>query len=139
MRSWTLLLVWQAAAWAASPHVSVSVLDQGGQPPAEVRIHLTTAGGKPASAATDPGGHAEFTGLEAYRYEISVTKDGFEPLKRELDLSEGQSLALELTLVPTLRRREKVEVQGTAEQVQLGASTPGEAPTRLARELPNRP
>src|SRR5437868_14309064 len=120
LRSLTALLVWQAAVWAASPQVSVSVIDQGGQPIAEARIQLKRPDGKVSTAGSDQRGRAEFTQLDARRYEILITKDGFEPVKREVDLSLGQSVAIELTLIPALERREKVEVRGIVGPIEQG-------------------
>src|SRR5207249_12213585 len=104
LRSWIVLLLCQAAALAA-PQVSISVIDQGGQPVLGARIQLRTPSGKIAAANTDAKGHAEFPQLESARYEITVTRDGFEPVKQEIDLAPGQSVAIDLTLVPALGRR----------------------------------
>src|SRR5207247_5560759 len=64
---------------------------------------------------------------------------GFEPIRRSIDLSQGESASVELTLVPALSRRENIEVRGTVSAVEQGASAPSDLPPQTAKELPSRP
>src|SRR5204863_368621 len=52
LRSWMVLLLWQAAASAAPAQVAISVVDQAGQPVAGARIQLKAADGRLSTAAT---------------------------------------------------------------------------------------
>ena len=92
-----------------------------------------------ATAVTDVKGQASFSDLEPRPYDISITKEGLEPVRREIDLSMGDSAAVELTLVPALARRESVEVKATADPVAEGSTAPVVLDGRTAKELPNRP
>ena len=77
-----------------------------------------------ATVLTDAKGQASFTDLEPRPYDISISKEGFEPTRREIDLSMGNSASVELTLVPSLARRESVEVKATADPVGQGSTAP---------------
>src|SRR6266550_1372165 len=127
-RRLTALLLCHAAALAAAPQqpgltVAVSIHDQANQPVQGVQVQLKAAGGDAVSSAeTDPQGRAEFNHLGPAHYEITATKEGLEPIRTDLDLSQGRSAAIELTAVPALARRESIEVKGTASPVEQGAS-----------------
>src|ERR1035441_6773779 len=49
--------------------------------------------------------------LRPAKYHLSLAQKGFDPIARDLDLTPGVSLALELTLVPALEHTH-VEVSG---------------------------
>src|SRR5712691_50826 len=143
LRTVIALLLCQAVVLAGAPQpeiaVSVSVLDRENHAVPGVRVELTAAQNVVAFADTDPQGHAEFTRLKPGHYQITATKTGLEPIRRDLDLSQGQSASVELTVVPTLGRRENIEVRGTVTSVEQGASAPNELPAQTAKELPSRP
>jgi len=143
LRTVTALWLCQAVFLAGAPQpeltISVSVLDRENHAVPGVRVELTAAQDVVAFADTDPQGHAEFTRLKPGHYQITATKTGLEPIRRDLDLSQGQSASVELTVVPTLGRRESVEVRGTITSVEQGASAPNELPAQTAKELPSRP
>ena len=138
------LMLWPVAALAgassAGPGIDVLVIDPSNQPVANVRVQLITGQNVVSSAETDQKGHAGFTGLKAALYDIAATKDGFEPARKvDLNLPEGDSAYVELTLVPSLARQESIEVKGTVAPVEQGSSTPAELPVQSAKELPGRP
>jgi hypothetical protein len=137
------LLLCQAAVLAGAPppglSVAVTVLDQANRAVSGVQVQLTAGEGQVSSAETDPQGRASFTQLKPGHYEITAAKAGFEPIKRNLDLSQGQSAAVEVTVIPALERRESIEVRGTVAPVEQGSSAPTELSARVAKELPSRP
>ena len=92
-----------------------------------------------ASIVTDAKGQASFTDLESRPYEISIDKEGFEPLRREIDLSLGESASVEVTMVPAMARRDSVEVKATADAVEQGGTAPVTVDGRVVKELPSRP
>src|SRR5712691_2089310 len=143
LRTVIALLLCQAVVLAGAPQpeiaVSVSVLDRENHAVPGVRVELTAAQNVVAFADTDPQGHAEFTRLKPGHYQITATKTGLEPIRRDLDLSQGQSASVELTVFPTLGRRENIEVRGTIAPVEQGASAPNDLPAQTAKELPSRP
>src|SRR6266568_3232477 len=124
------LLLCRAVFLAGAPQpaltVSVSVLDRETHAVPGVRVELTAAQDVVAFTDTDPQGHAEFTRLKPGHYQITATKTGLEPIRRDLDLSPGQSISAELTAIPMLTRREGIEVRGTIAPVEQGASAPND-------------
>src|SRR4051794_18997903 len=89
-----------AQAYAAGLTIAVTVVDSVNRPTAGIHLDLRT---KPsdfvlATIVTDAKGQAAFTDLEARPYDIAITKEGFEPMRREIDLSMGDSATVELTL-----------------------------------------
>src|ERR1035438_460904 len=137
-------LLWQVAALAgasaAGPGIDVLVVDPSNRPVANARVQLKAGQSVVASAETDQNGHAGFAELKPAIYAVTAIKDGFEPAqKADLNLSQGGSADVELTLVPTLARQESIEVKGTVAPVAQGASPSNELPTESAKELPGRP
>jgi hypothetical protein len=138
------LLLWHVAALAgassAGPGIDVLVVDASNQPVAHVRVQIKTGQSVVSSAETDRKGHAGFTELKPALYDITAIKDGFEPAqKADLNLSQGGSVEVELTLVPTLARQESIEVKGTVAPVAQGSSPSNELPAQSVKELPGRP
>jgi len=127
-----------AGAAAAEHTIAVAVLDQDNRAVAGVLVQLKAGRDVIASAVTDENGQAELTASSAARYEISATKDGFTPIRRnDLDLSQGTTF-VKLTLVPEARR-ESVDVRATVKPVEQGSSPPSEVAPQIARDLPGRP
>src|ERR1039457_3448150 len=134
------LLLWQVTALAGAPGIDVLVVDPSNQPVANVRVQLKTGQTVVSSAETDQKGHAGFTELQPALYDIAAIKDGFEPAqKADLNLTQGGSVEVELTLVPTLARQESIEVKGTVAPVAQGSSPSNELPAQSVKELPGRP
>jgi len=123
----------------AGAKVEVSVLDQAQQPLAGVHVELRTAQTPVASAETDAAGHAEFLRLQPAHYLLTATKDGIEPVTRELDLTSPATTAIEITAVPALARKESIRVTGTVAPVEQGATAPAQLGGQTAKEMPNRP
>ena len=130
-----------ARAYAAGLTIAITVLDSVNRPTAGIHLDLRSGPSDTvlATVVTDVKGQASFTDLEARPYDISITKEGFEAMRREIDLSMGDSAAVELTLVPSLARRDNVEVKATADAVEQGSTAPVTLDGRTARELPSRP
>src|SRR5215470_243840 len=143
LRTAPALLLCHAAFLAGAPQpeltVTVSVLDRESRAVPGVRVELKAVQDVVSFADTDPQGHAEFTRLKPGHYQMTATKGGLEPIRREMDLSPGQSVSVELTVVPMLTRREGIEVRGTIAPVEQGASAPNDLPAQTAKELPSRP
>ena len=137
-------LLWYVAALAGAssvgPGIDVLVVDPSNQPVANVHVQLKIGQSVVFSTETDQKGHAGFTELKPALYDITATKDGFEPAqKADLNLTQGGSAEVELTLVPTLARQESIEVKGTVAAVAQGGSPSNELPAQSVKELPGRP
>src|SRR5216684_1660529 len=102
------LLAFAEAAWAGPPQaglkVEVSVIDQDKLAVPAVRLQLKYSDAAAVVLDTDESGRAIFGELRPAKYHLSLAARGFEPIERDLDLSTGASMALELTLVPALAR-----------------------------------
>ena len=128
-----------AALAAGDAAIEVLIHDQSARPVAGVVVQLKSAGRVIATAVTAENGHTALPATEPGTYEISATKQGFEPLvKSDLDVSPAGT-SLDLTLVPTLAHKESVEVHDTVSPVDQGATSAAEASPQSAKELPNRP
>jgi hypothetical protein len=144
MRGFALaaLLMFVEAAWAgppqAGPKVEVSVIDQDKLAVPAVRLQLKSGDAVVVVRDTDESGRAVFADLRPAKYHLSLASHGFKPIERDLDLSTGTSLALELTLVPALERTE-IEVKGVGNAVEQGSSPATAVSGQLAKEMPSRP
>ena len=137
-----LLLCYAAVCFGqtpAGPRVDISVHNQAGSPVAGVQVQIRDGQQIVAAATTDQLGRAAIAQLKSGRYRVTATHDNFEPFQRDVDLTAGESVSLDLTLVPPLARRESIEVKGAAATVEQGASTSTELTARTAKELPTRP
>jgi hypothetical protein len=130
-----------AAASPAGLTIAITAHDSISRPAAGIRVELRSYPGEAvlASIVTDAKGQASFTDLESRPYEISIDKEGFEPLRRDIDLSLGESASVEVTMVPAMARRDSVEVKATADAVEQGATAPVTVDGRVVKELPSRP
>jgi hypothetical protein len=136
------LLVFVGGAWAGPPQaglkVEVSVIDQDKLAVPAVRLQLKSGETAVLILDTDENGRAVFGELQPAKYHLSLASRGFEPIERDLDLSRGASLRLELTLVPAIERTQ-VEVKGTGNPVEQGSSPATAVSGQLAKEMPSRP
>jgi hypothetical protein len=121
--------------------IAITVLDPVNRPASGVRVALRRqpGGAVLASVVTDAKGQASFADLESRPYEIGIDRADFEPMRREIDLSMGDSASVEVTLVPTMARHESVEVKGTADAVEQGATAAVVLDGNTVKELPSRP
>ncbi len=140
--SLTALILFGVAAWAGPPQadlkIEVSVIDQSKLAVPAVRVQLQAVSAALMALDTDENGRVVFLELRPTKYHLSVAALGFGPIERDLDLSPGVSLALELTLVPALERTQ-VEVKGEGSAVEQGSSPAATVSGQLAKEMPNRP
>ena len=87
------------AAWAAPPQnglqIEVSVTDQSKLAVPALRLELQSPGAVVARD-TDENGRAVFTGLSPAKYRLRLHQNGFEAIDREVDLSGGASISLQL-------------------------------------------
>jgi hypothetical protein len=109
------------------------------QPVAGVRLELAIKDQAVASAVSDEKGHASFTGLRPAHYRITAAREGLEPVRREIDLAAEHGIALEITAVPALTRRDSIDVNGRASPVDQGATVATQVDGKLAKEMPNKP
>ena len=130
------------AAWAGPPQaglkIEVSVIDQSKLAVPAVRVELKAGDAAAISLDTGEDGRAVFLELRPAKYHLSLAQKGFEPIERDLDLTPGVSLKLELTLVPALERTQ-IEVKGQGSAVEQGSSPANAISGQLVKEMPTRP
>jgi hypothetical protein len=129
-----------AASEPAGEAIDVVIHDQAGRPVAGAVVQLKSAGALIATVVTASDGRATLTAPQPGTYEVSALKEGFEPLvKSDLEITASARTSLELTLVPTLTRKDSVEVRDTASPVDAGASPAATMAGQSANQLPSRP
>src|SRR6516165_7218576 len=99
-----VLMLGEAAALTGQTQdralLDVLAHDSGGLPVAAARIDIRAGSRIVASASTDSAGRAEVRGIDPGRYDLAITKDGFEPSgKKGLELTDASPLAIDLTLI----------------------------------------
>src|ERR1022692_2071418 len=136
------VLAFGVAVWPGPPQpavkIEIAVVDQSKLAVPGVRLQLKSGGDPPLALDTDENGRAVFLQLRPAKYHLSLAQKGFEPVERDLDLSPGVSLSLELTLVPALERTQ-IEVKGEGTAVEQGSSPSTAVSGQLVKEMPNRP
>src|SRR6202158_528478 len=121
--------------------IRMTVQDQAGKPVSNVEGHLKRNGADVRVAVTDDKGVFVFHGIAAGEYELTVSKDGFEPLAQSLSCDSTTTTAeIEFTMIPKLERTDRVEVQASAGvAVEQTSSTPTNLNPQDVKSLPNRP
>jgi hypothetical protein len=137
-------LACHAALGAATPAgltIAITIADSQSRPVPGVKValHGDRARTLLTTVTTDVKGQASFSDLEPRPYEIAIDRQGFEPIRREIDLSLGESASVEVTLVPAMARKESIEVTANADAVDQGSAPPVVLDGRTAKELPDRP
>src|ERR1700737_4273050 len=92
--------------------ILMTVHDEAGQPVSQVEARLKLNGADVRAGVTDDQGKLVFHGIAAGEYELTVSKDGFEPLAQSVSCDSTATTAeVEFTMIPKIERVEKVEVQ----------------------------
>src|SRR5258708_30541680 len=115
--------------------------DEAGKPVRNVGGHLKRNGADVRVAVTDGKGVLVFRGIAAGEYELTVSKDGFEPLAKSLSCDSTATTAeIEFTMIPKLERTDRVEVQASGSvAVEQTSSTPTNLAPQDVKSLPSRP
>jgi hypothetical protein len=121
--------------------IRMTVQDQAGKPVSNVEAHLKRNVADVRVAVTDDKGVLVFHGITAGEYELTVSKDGFEPLAQSLSCdSTATTTEIEFTMIPKLERTDRVEVQASASvAVEQTSSTPTNLDPQDVKSLPSRP
>ena len=139
-RIFCFLFAQAMVVWGQGHKLEVLVLDQESRRISGAAIELKSGSNTVARYESDAAGQAIFSKLPSGHYSIAVSKKDFETLlKADIDLSQGESTSIELTLTPALAQHQSIDVKATADAVEQGASAPNEVSAKLAKELPNRP
>ncbi len=96
-------------------------------PPATIRIEVTSGGAPVQDAGVSVNGTHARTGpdgvaalaIEPGHVDIVVSKDGFFPARKALDLDAGQEWQLQVELQPQITHEEDVRVYATRNDVRV--------------------
>jgi hypothetical protein len=94
-------------------------------------------GGRPVT--TGEQGGFEFTGLIPARYDLFCAALGYEPLQREITVSEGEQPFIQMVLPSEIIVHERVEVKGQAPTVSLQTESTAPPATVSAGQLRTLP
>ena len=130
-----------ALLWAQSPRIGIRVraIDENGIAISGVRVVISNEDRTAGAAETDELGTIAFLSLRAGSYNLAARKDGFQSIQKAGLVLEDSTITMELTMIPTLTRTDRVEVRGTVLEVEESASKPNSLPPGKAKELPTRP
>lgn len=133
------LLVSIAAAQEETLHsLRIGVYDQDQKPVAGAAIAIQVDGKTIRSLKTNQQGEATASGLPQARFELHISKEGFQSLQREMVPAKGESaLEVEVALVPKLQTRQTVVVQGS--ELDKGGSSSQDVDRRQAKESAEHP
>ena len=121
--------------------VSISVVDDKGQPVPLAETQIKASDMPIGKASTDSSGKAVINVESAGEYTLSVQKKGYLANESSIRLSAGQgSQQIELVLSPASLSEQKVEVQGTASSpvTEASAST-SKLDTKQAAQTASKP
>lgn len=141
-----LIAVWlachaiTAAPLTAELTITVSVVDSDGRAVPGALVEARSRPGGPVLAAqeTNVEGKVSLVVIDPHAYEISITRAGMEKLIREVNLSSGLPVAIEVSLSP-MARSDSVEVKATADPVAEGATVAQSVDGATVKQLPSRP
>ncbi len=129
-----------SAAPQADLTLDVQVLNQSAKPIPAIQVDLKSGNKSYPSQQTNPDGRVRFLNLQPGSYTVSAAKEGFETVsKADIELGRSAPTSVELILVPSLARKESIEVKGEAPSVEQGATTSNEVTAKTVKELPGRP
>src|SRR6267143_809579 len=121
--------------------IRMTVHDQAGKPVSQAEAHLKRNGADIRVTLTSDKGEFVFHGIASGEYELTVSKEGFEPLAQSVSCdSTAKTTEIEFTMIPKIERVEKVEVQASATvETEQASSTETNLNPQEVKSLPYRP
>jgi hypothetical protein len=121
--------------------IRITVHDQAGKPVSQAEAYLKRNGADVRVTLTSDKGEFVFHGIASGEYELTVSKEGFEPLAQSVSCdSTAKTTEIEFTMIPKIERVEKVEVQASATvETEQASSTETNLNPQEVKSLPYRP
>src|SRR5215813_3648968 len=136
-------LTMSAGAQQSQRTIRILAQEDSGAPIAAATVMFKRGAEIAGTLKTSEKGEALVTNLPAGKYEITITKEGFEPRsQRDVNLSDDASVEIKFTLMPKIALNEKIEVSARANAAALPeqtASTATELQAAEVKYLPNKP
>jgi hypothetical protein len=136
---WVGIVLLTCFAFAqGAPHQSmtINVRDSANRPVADAQVSLKTEFGLVTSSSTNSEGKATFSFPTAASAQLSVSKEGLEPIAGKKIQLESLSTEIEITMIPRIEARESVTVQAGDSP---SASTVETIAHDTMKEMINRP
>src|SRR5262245_1842751 len=132
-----------AVAQPSQRTIRILAQEDSGAPIAAATVTLKRGTEIASTLKTSEKGEAAAVNLPAGKYEVTITKEGFEPRsERDVNLSDEASVEIKFTLVPKIALNEKIEVSASANSAALPeqtASTATELQAAEIKSLPSKP
>ncbi|HWN98355.1 MAG TPA: carboxypeptidase regulatory-like domain-containing protein, partial [Blastocatellia bacterium] len=121
--------------------VRVSTSDEAEKPVAGVEVKLKLKDAVVKTVTTNEKGEAEFVDVPAGIYEVSTSKEAFEPLDQgEIALSSGSAVDVKFTMVPKIQISDTVNINASSTTVVEHASSPSTELQRAdIKNIPSKP
>ena len=105
-----------------------------------IQVELKSGAVSQPAKQTNAEGRVRFLNLPPGTYSVTASKEGFEPVsKSSIELAPSSPASVELILIPSLARKESIEVKGESPSVEQGATTSNDVSGRIVKDLPGRP
>lgn len=121
--------------------IQMTVHDETGKPVSNVEARLKRNGIGIREGLTNEQGEFVFAGLSTDKYELTISKVGFESLTQPVVIDPQRTPAeIEFTLIPKLERTDRVEVQASASvELEQTSSMATSLNPQDVKSLPSRP
>ena len=119
--------------------IRVTTQDEAGQPVAGVTIQIKNKTNVLSTATSNEKGEAVITNFAPGSYEITVSKDGFQPrTQTKVEVSNGMEVDIKFVMIAQISVKDEVNVTATTSDnpPEQTASTPLELQRVTMRELP---
>ncbi len=130
-----------ASHLALAANIQVRATDDSNHPLSDVKVQVLLQGKIVRSAISNSQGQAEFPELPNGIYDISASKEGFEPaLQKHVQVQNNSLESIEIVLSPKLVVKEEVSVDaGTVSPLESTASSATEISRLQIKEIPGKP
>src|SRR5215471_12623649 len=106
--------------------IRVVTRDEADKPVSSATIEVKKDGATVASGTTNESGEVELTNVPPGTYEISVSRNSFEPVSQpDVAVSTGSPVEIAFILVPKIELKDTVEVKAGADNKVEQVSSPG--------------
>jgi hypothetical protein len=120
--------------------IRIITYDEASSPVLGVTVQIKRDNGVVSAIVTDEKGQAAATNLAPGKYEVVVSKEGFETrAQKDVTLSAAAAVEIKFTLVPKIALSEKVEISASASAAVMPEQTASVATELQADQIKNLP
>lgn len=134
-----LLCICALAQQGVLESLTITVRDNDEKPVSGADITIKIHGHNARTLKTNEKGVAAASGLPSIPFEITISKEGFQPLTQKIVPAKGEpSLELEIALAPKIQSRETMVVQAN-DKLDRGGSSSQDIERQQAKDAPEHP